>query len=128
AEASTTSLSGPLTLDNFGFYSVPFTSGAFGSPVFLRADVAGASQQGTPTGWVTFADTVGTVPASNPASLNSQGNTSVQSMFFDAGVHTISAGYGGDNSFNASTASQTVSFTINPGFFLSLGNQPFVGI
>ena len=100
----------------------------FGSFVFVRADVAGVSGQGVPTGMVTFADSCNGVacnlpgpiynPVANPASLNSQGNTSIGAgvINFDAGTHSISASYAGDASFNSSKTAQPVTFTIQPGF------------
>ena len=56
-EPSTTALS-VLTATPQG-NAIPFTGGPFGSFVYLRADVAGKSGHGTPTGSVTFADTFG---------------------------------------------------------------------
>jgi len=141
SETSTTTLSGPFTQDRFGFYTVPFTTLPFGSPVFIRADVQGTSGKGVPTGTVTFNATVngttGTIPNGNPALLNSEGNTSVESdpllsngpiVPFDAGQYTITASYSGDNSFNPSPSTQSVSFTIQPGFLTSLGAVPLVNI
>jgi hypothetical protein len=126
AEPSATAVSGPFTQDANGFYTVPFSKGPYGSPIFVRADVLGASGQGVPTGTVVFTDSTGTIPPglSSPL-LNSQGNTSIQTIFFDAGTHTISASYGSDSSFNSSMSTQnpnpalqSVTFTIQPGFFV----------
>jgi hypothetical protein len=139
-----------LTLSNFTVNSsnqnvqIPNgTSLPFGSLVFVRADVAGASGQGAPTGKVDFTDSFGSLPGSlnlpgfspvvNPVylvadSTNStstgtpinESNTSIGDgvINFDAGNHSISASYSGDNSFNASNSSATgpVTFTIQPGF------------
>ncbi|HUD67028.1 MAG TPA: protease pro-enzyme activation domain-containing protein [Candidatus Sulfotelmatobacter sp.] len=101
----------------------------FGSLVFVRSDVVGASGKGVPTGSVKFTDTFGAIPTLNPQisppvpvssspSVNSQGNTSIGDgiISFDAGNHTISATYQGDASFNPSPVSNTVSFTVQPGF------------
>ncbi len=126
-EPSTTAVSGPLTQDAFGFYTVPFSKGPFGSPVFVRSDVQGTSGQGVPTGTVTFTDSTGSIPSGLSAPpLNSQGNTSIQTTFFDAGTHTITAAYGADFSFNSSTSAQnpnpalqSVTFTITPGFVVA---------
>jgi subtilase family serine protease len=126
-EASTTSISG---LDPNG---LPLTGGTypFGSVIFVRADVVGASGHGTPSGAVTFTDTFGALPSlnpqisppvavPNPSPLNSGGNTSVGDgiISFDAGNHSIAASYGGDSSFNTSQSSGSapVTFTIQPGF------------
>jgi Bacterial Ig-like domain (group 3) len=59
-EPSTTTVS-VLTPNVAGNFS-PFTSGAFGSFVYLRADVAGQSGYGIPTATVTFNDTFGAIP------------------------------------------------------------------
>lgn len=126
-ESSTTSISG---LDPRG---LPLAGGTypFGSVIFVRADVVGASGQGTPSGAVTFTDTFGAIPSlnpqisppvavPNPSPLNSGGNTSVGDgiISFDAGNHSITASYGGDSSFNTSQSSTTapVTFMIQPGF------------
>src|SRR5579864_2035146 len=62
-EASTTTLSLQAS-DLFGNpVSSPFP---FGSLVFLRADVAGNSGFGIPTGTVSFSDTFGPIPSTNP--------------------------------------------------------------
>ena len=117
-EGSTTNLS-VLTANQNGQTS-PFTGGPFGSFVYLRADVAGLSGQGIPTGIVTFVDAFGPIPGfPYPLPLNSEGNTATTNgvFTFDAGTHTISATYGGDGSFNASATTQSQTFVITPGFF-----------
>ena len=119
-EASTTALS-VLTFNQNG-NPIPVTSEPFGTFIYLRADVAGTSGHGIPTGGVTFSDTFGSIPgSSNPYALNSQGNTATPNgvLTFDTGTHTISASYGGDASFNGS-ASSSSSFTIQPGFFAAV--------
>jgi len=137
-EASTTTLS-LLVTDLSGH---PLTSPfPFGSLVFARADVASSSGHGIPTGLVTFTDTFGPIPSSNPQinppvpvvsnpPLNSQGNTSIGDgiISFDAGNHSISASYAGDPSFSASNSTQPLTFTISPGFFMNLTGQPAVVI
>jgi hypothetical protein len=85
---------------------------------------------------VDFTDTFGPIPNGlGSPSLNSEGNTSIQTVFFDAGTHTISATYGADFSFNSSMSMQnpnpslqSVTFTIQPGFFTSLVGSPAVVI
>ena len=116
-EPSTTTVS-VVTLNQSG-QSIPFTSGPFGSFVYLRADVAGQSLQGFPTGTVTFSDNFGVIPGGSTFPLNGQGNTAnPNGVFnFDTGTHTISASYSGDASFNASSAAQSQSFTITAGFY-----------
>jgi hypothetical protein len=140
-ESSIITLSGPFTQDKFGLYTVPFTTLPFGSPVFIRANVQGTSGKGVPTGTVTLNATVkgipATIPNGNPALLNSEGNASVESnpllvsgptVPFDAGQYTISATYNGDASFQPISSTQSVNFTIQPGFLTSLAAVPFVNI
>ncbi|MGA6951473.1 MAG: protease pro-enzyme activation domain-containing protein [Candidatus Sulfotelmatobacter sp.] len=125
-EPSTTALS-VLTATSQG-NAIPFTGGPFGSFVYLRADVAGKSGYGTPTGSVTFADTFGQIPGGNVFPLNdgnqinNGANTATPNgvFTFDTGAHTISASYSGDNSFNPSSTTQSQSFTITPGFFAAV--------
>ncbi len=111
----------------------PISGGTFpfGTFLFVRADVAGLSGQGVPTGQVSFTDSgtcngapcafpgqIFSNPVLNPSPLNSQGSTSIGpgAINFDAGNHSISASYQGDNSFNPSTSTAPVTFTIEPGF------------
>jgi|HubBroStandDraft_3_1064219.scaffolds.fasta_scaffold07338_1 hypothetical protein len=119
-EPSTTTIS-VLTLNQNGSL-VPFTSLPFGSFVYLRADVAGQSGQGFPSGFVTFSDSFGPIPGLSPLGLNTQGNTATPHgiLTFGAGTHTLSASYSGDNSFNASSTTQSQTFTITPGFSASI--------
>lgn len=102
------------TLSVLGFNSQngtfsPFTSGPYGSFVYLRADVAGVSGLGVPTGNVQFLDNGAQLVDSNGQGtwpLNSGGNTATQGGLFTLGVgpHSIKAAYGGDPSFNQSTS------------------------
>ena len=136
-ESSTTTLS-VLTANAQGI-AVPFTGGAFGSFVYLRADIAGASGHGTPTGTVNFTDTFGTIPGGTSTGLSlalnsgdnfqSGANTATPNgiLNFDTGTHTISASYSGDASFNASS-SATQSFTITPGFYVSTASNATVTV
>jgi hypothetical protein len=109
-EASTAVVS-VLTANQVG-QPIPFTSGPYGSFVYLRADVAGNSLQGTATGTVNFTDNAAPITG-NPFSLNSEGNTATPNGIFTfaPGQHSIVAQYNGDPSFNAST-SAAVNFTI----------------
>jgi hypothetical protein len=126
AEPSTTSLS-VLTFNSQGI-ALPFTSGTFGSNVYLRADVAGQSGHGTPTGTVTFADTFGPIPGGNSFALNggdilyngSNAATPNGVISFAPGTHTISSSYSGDNSFDTSNSTPPITFTITPGFFAAI--------
>jgi hypothetical protein len=123
-EGSSTSLQ-VLTFDANG-NQLNFTGGAFGSFVYLRANVAGGSGFGTPTGNVTFSDSFGALNGGNAYALNS--GDALQSgayaatpngVIFDAGNHSITASYPGDASFNASVSSPAIGFTITPGFFVT---------
>jgi hypothetical protein len=119
SEPSTTTLSAQTLDQNFNF--IPFTGGSYGSFVYLRADVAGQSKQGTPTGSVSFMD--GTTSLGSYV-LNSQGNTATPNFenapnggaptglyTLAPGAHSITGDYGGDLSFQASNSSP-VSLTI----------------
>lgn len=124
AEPSTTALA-VLTLGpNFTFQ--PFSSGPYGSFVYLRADVKSSSGFGIPEGEIEFFD--GGNLILNPPGLfflNSEGNTAtpnylnspfghgVTGLFsFATGQHSITADYsGGDGSFQPSNSSP-VNFTI----------------
>ena len=125
-EPSTTTLS-VLSFNSQG-NPFTFTAGPFGSFVYLRADVAGLSGHGTPTGGVTFADTFGPIPGGGVYQLNAgdQPNSGAYTvtpngiLTFDTGTHSISASYGGDGSFNPSASTQSFSFTIQPGFFAAV--------
>ena len=138
SETSSISLSGPYTLDQFGQWTVPFSTQPFGMPVFVSATVVGSSGFGTPTGTVTFTSATGLIPNGASPALNSQGTTSVQSnpfvlngptAPFDAGQYSISASYAGDASFQTSSSTQPVVFTIQPGFFAMVpGSQSTVTI
>jgi subtilase family serine protease len=138
-ESSSTIVS-VLTFDANGVQS-NFTSGPFGSLVYVRADVVGGSGHGTPTGTVTFADTlngaVTPIPGGNSFPLNSgdrfqngSNTANPNGVFnFDTGTHTVSASYAGDASFSPSSSSPSITFTITPGFFVAASsNQPQVNI
>jgi len=119
-ESSVTTLS-VLSINSQG-NAIPFSGGTFGSFVYLRADVAGASGFGVPTGSVTFLDGGSPVVGGSSLVLNSQGNTATPNgiLNFDTGSHTISASYSGDASFNPSSTTQSLTFTITPGFFAAV--------
>jgi Pro-kumamolisin, activation domain/Bacterial Ig-like domain (group 3) len=126
-EPSTTTLS-VLTADANG-NPLNFTGGPFGSFVYLRADVAGQSRTGIPTGSATFFDSNGPIVGASSLVLNSQGNTATPNgiLNFDTGTHSITASYSGDASFNLSSTSLPIAFTITPGFYAVMpSNQPSV--
>ena len=89
--------------------AISFNSGPYGSPVFLRADVVGASGFGVATGSVVFSDN-GAQVSGDPVALNSQGNAFTAFAFttFKAGSHRIISTYSGDASFKPSTATPAV--------------------
>ena len=96
-------------------YGNPFTSGPYGSFVYVRADVKGNSGYGTPTGAVNFSFSgPGNNSSSIAASLNSQANTALLNLAttFPPGQIVVTGNYSGDPSFNPSTSSP-VSFTIS---------------
>jgi len=134
-ESSSTALS-VLTINSQGA-ALPFTSGPFGSFVYLRADVVGQSGHGSPTGTVTFSDTFGAIPGGAAFPLNggdqfnNGSNTATPNgvFTFDTGTHAISASYSGDASFNPSSSTPALTFTIQPGFFAAVPtNQQAVTI
>jgi hypothetical protein len=84
----------------------------FGSTLAILAQVSGSSGMGTPTGTVTFKDSVGG-QATFP--LNSAGMAEWDVYNLAMGIHTISINYSGDASFNATTTPATMSFTIGKG-------------
>jgi hypothetical protein len=90
----------------------PFSSGQYGSFVYVRADVAGHSGQGVPSGTVNFTDSSQNINP-GPYLLNSEGNTAILNLttFFAVGQHSITGTYLGDSSFNQSTSSP-VTFSI----------------
>lgn len=125
-ENSTTTFEGAFTLDQSSEWTVPVTAAqAFGTPILVSASVQGTSGIGIPSGQITFASKAGAIPNASTGSLNSNGEASIQSdpflvsgptVPFDAGTYTISASYAGDASFNKSSSTTPVSFTIQPGF------------
>jgi hypothetical protein len=113
AEPSTTSLT-LLTADPNG-NPIPFSGGEYGNFIFPHADVAGQSGHGTPSGSVTFQDSLSTINFGS-ANLNSAGNTSLPNGLTSVppGQHSVTALYSGDSSFSQST-STAANFTITPG-------------
>ncbi len=139
-ENSTVTLTAQTLDQNFNF--IPFTSGPYGSFVYLRADVAGQSGNGTPTGFVGFNDTAG--PDSiqgNPYTLNSQGNAATPNFLnspnggtptglftLAPGAHSITAAYLGDQSFNQNVSSAvSLSITQAPTSTVAAGTGAFQG-
>jgi Pro-kumamolisin, activation domain/Bacterial Ig-like domain (group 3) len=94
-------------------HPISFPNGPYGSVVYLRADVAGQSGFGIPSGTVTFTDN-GTVLGSQSFFLNSQGNAETPNggPFLAPGSHSIGAIYSGDASFQFGASTNTANFTI----------------
>ncbi|PYV96250.1 MAG: hypothetical protein DMG89_18325 [Acidobacteria bacterium] len=110
-EPSTTTASA-LAFDLNG-HSLSTNNVPYGNFVYLRADVAGNSGFGIPTGAVQFADNTDSLGS---FALNSGGNTSTPQGVFrlTPGQHPIVANYSGDSSFNASS-SAALNLTIAKG-------------
>ncbi|PYV83952.1 MAG: hypothetical protein DMG93_06765 [Acidobacteria bacterium] len=89
----------------------PLTTASYGSFIYPRADVAGVSQHGVPTGYVHFYDNGNQFSGVNV--LNSEGNTALPNgySYFPAGPHSLTAAYTGDASFHPST-SAPATFTV----------------
>jgi hypothetical protein len=106
SEPSTTTLS-PLLYSPSTSTTTPLVSGTsypYGGFFLLRADVAGASRQGTATGNITLTDS-GLLLDGGIFRLNSTANTEDQARALPPGTHVLTAAYSGDPSFNASTSS-----------------------
>ena len=116
-ETSLTTLKAETLDQNLGFQ--PFSSGPYGSFVYLRADVtdaAGDLKHGMPTGSVDFMDGVNSLVIGSL--LNSQGNTSTPNFLnsplggtptglfnLTPGPHSLTASYHGDPGFMPSNSS-----------------------
>jgi Pro-kumamolisin, activation domain/Bacterial Ig-like domain (group 3) len=92
----------------------PFTSGTYGTPIFLHGVVTGKSGVGTPTGTLTFS-----VDGNNVATATldgtGAGTTSAAIPTLTIGSHTLSVTYGGDPNFkSSSSAGISVSITKGP--------------
>jgi hypothetical protein len=114
------------------------TSMVYGSPYLARFDVGNASASltfpeqpqcappGCPTGTVTVTDSLnGGAPAPLDAGtfpLNSSGFAEDFSIQLLGGSHVLSASYSGDNSFNASAS--TYSLTVTPGSTRIISSNP----
>jgi pro-kumamolisin-like protein/Big-like domain-containing protein len=89
----------------------------YGTYISVDAQPIGKSQSSNPTpiqnatGGVSFVDT-NPYPGSGGGILDATGNAELPSHYnFQAGPHSITASYGGDNSYNSST-SPSVTFTV----------------
>lgn len=93
--------------------ALPPSNVPYGSVVLLRADVAGKSGFGTPTGSVLFQDDTGLLGTN--MQLNSEGNlVSPQPIFtLSGGTHPVTASYAGDASFKPGV-SAPADITVTP--------------
>jgi len=109
-EPSTTTVS--VLSPDAGGNLVPFSTGQYGTRVYLKAHVAGQSGYGMPTMWVNFYDNAST-GISSQVYLDGHGDALSPAVTqLSAGPHAISGGYYGDSSFSSSISSPT-SVTIN---------------
>lgn len=99
-EGSTTAL-GVFGVDASGNL-FPYGTEPYGSPAYLRADVAPSSGHGTPSGFITYVDNSGGGSFLS-STLNSEGTGATPQGYFTlpAGTHSVVAQYNGDNSFTA---------------------------
>jgi subtilase family serine protease len=91
------------TVLNGSLTGPPFTSGTYGTPIFLSGTVTGQSGAGTPTGTLTFAVDGMSLAT---ATLNSSAIGALTSALpaLAVGSHSLSASYAGDASFKPSTS------------------------
>jgi Pro-kumamolisin, activation domain/Bacterial Ig-like domain (group 3) len=88
---------------------VPFTSGSYGSSVYVSSHVAGQSGYGAPTGSINIYDGRNSVSG---AALDGQGNAQAILTQLSAGSHILSLGYSGDPSFLPSAPPPAAPITI----------------
>jgi Bacterial Ig-like domain (group 3) len=86
-----------------------------GAPVTFTATIK-SSTSGTPTGTVTFLD--GTI-ALGTGTLSGSGVASFTTSTLAVGTHSITAAYGGDSNFAASTSTVMSQIVLAPSFGLS---------
>lgn len=118
-ETSVTTLQA-FTLDQTGGV-VPYTTGPYGvAVIYVRADVAGQSGQGVPTGAVTLSGTPAGISSyfpSNPYPLNSEASAMAPLPggylyhAFTPGTYSVVANYSGDGSFNSGTSTTNFAVT-----------------
>jgi len=118
-------------------YTGAINSGAtsqFGDNLLLRADIAGASGNGKPTGNVTMlldGNSLGAFAVNPEGSVELQTGAGTNAGILPGvGSHTFSASFAGDSSFNTSSSTNT-TFTVTKAdddTFLTTGNpSPIVG-
>jgi len=107
--AATVTIVAPAKTNSTTALSASPTQVTSGQAVTLTATVAPASGSNFPTGAVTFFD--GTTQLGT-ATLNSSGVAAFTAMNLAPGAHSVTAAYGGDTNFAAST-SAAVSVTVS---------------
>lgn len=94
---------------------VPVTSVGYSDFMYLQVAIAGASQQGSATGTITFSDTFnGSTATLMTVPLDVRGGALALETSLAVGNHTLNASYSGDASFTASAAAP-VSLTVTKG-------------
>jgi hypothetical protein len=107
--AATVTIVAPAKTNTTTTLSASATEITSGQAVTLTATVAPVSGSNSPTGAVTFFD--GTTQLGT-ATLNSSGVAAYTAMNLATGAHSVTAAYGGDTNFAAST-SAAVSVTVS---------------
>jgi len=105
----------PLTLSNSSGVkqsTVPTPTYPYGTYLSVDAMPRGISGQGLATGTVTFADNGAAVPSTHTNNLNRRGFAEIPDYYWTVGTHSITASYSGDNSFNPSVSTTTLTFNI----------------
>jgi hypothetical protein len=87
---------------------------SYGTFVYLRADVAGTSLVGFPTGSVNFLDNG--FYSGIAYQLNTEGAAASSNGFFgySVGAHSVTANYLGDSSFQSSVSTPPFAFSVTP--------------
>jgi hypothetical protein len=84
----------------------------YGTYLSVDATPKGLSKAGIATGTVTFADN-GTTLLTRADNLNRKGFAEYPEYYWTGGTHSIAASYSGDNSFNPSSTTTPLVFTIS---------------
>jgi hypothetical protein len=107
-EATTTTFS--VLSPGAGGVLVPFSSGSYGTPVYLQAHLSWQSGYGVPSTYITFWDNGNGIAQAFP---DASGNASAAPLTqIPAGTHSMTAGYYGDASFSSSINLTPINFTI----------------
>jgi hypothetical protein len=88
------------------------TTYPLGTYVAVDATPRGLSNTGVATGTVTFDDNRTALPSA-PNNLNNRGYAEAPVYYWSGGSHSITASYGGDNSFHPSATTSAVTFNIS---------------